>query len=100
MQAILQHRSKRRQSLVATPHTLARECLARLWTEGPRPMRSRALMELPAALVLRYARRVLLPVPNRRRQLLAVCIRTGEAAGRIGGPTGRGARCPDLLKVV
>src|SRR5258706_10819597 len=37
--------------------------------QGPRPMRSRPLTELPAALVPRYVRRVLLPVPNRRRQL-------------------------------
>jgi hypothetical protein len=31
-QAILQHRSKKGQSLSAAPHTLARERLARLWT--------------------------------------------------------------------
>jgi hypothetical protein len=61
-------------------------------TQGPRPMRSRALTELPAALVPRYARRVLLPVPNRRRQLLAVCIRTGEAAAELrdASDAGRG----------
>src|SRR5260370_11879711 len=35
-----------------------------LHTQGPRPMRSRALMELPAALVLRCARRALLRAPT------------------------------------